>query len=243
MRFGANLLLTPLVLALTVSVGRSELTGKTAENWDMSLILVGRRAEKQCVHSCVYSMQSLQKLGRSLQQLQVWLAMEQSLQQLAKEYLGLCLCHLCLMSPVFLALEGSAPVICTCPSQDQDILALQHKRTALWAALCLFSEMKDATAEHRRAQCLRAKPGTSKALPYCSSLLSHSAHQAALMLQLCLEGTCGRTPAALQQEVKTRADHQPSWAAPALSPALAWLSLGEIQQPAGVLENCRYVVR
>lgn len=119
----------------------------------------------------------------------VWLAMEQSLQQLAKEYLGPCLCHLCLMSPVFLALKGSAPVICACPCQDQEVFPLQHRRTASWAAFCLSSDTNEATAERRRTRRLRVKSGASKALPYCSSLLSQSAHQAALMLQLCLEGT------------------------------------------------------
>lgn len=58
----------------------------------------------------MYFRQSLQKLGRSQQQLQVWLAAEQSLQQLAKEYLGPCLCHLCLMSPVVLAPKDSLPL-------------------------------------------------------------------------------------------------------------------------------------
>lgn len=137
----------------------------------------------------MYFRQSLQKLGKSQQQLQVWLAMEQSLQQLAKEYLGPCLCHLCLMSPVFLALKGSAPVICACPCQDQEVFPLQHRRTASWAAFCLSSDTNEVTAERCRTRRLRLKSGASKALPYCSSLLSQSAHQAALMLQLCLEGT------------------------------------------------------
>lgn len=113
--------------------------------------------------------------------------------------------------------------------------AAQKNCAAFWAAFCLSLEMEDATAELHRTQRLRVKSGTSKALPYCGSLLSQSAHQAALMLQLCLEGTCGRTPAA---------DHQPSRAAPALSPALAWLSLGGIQQPArgsGELQLCSQV--
>lgn len=93
------------------------------------------------------------------------------------------LCHLCLMSPVFLSLKGSAPVICACPCQDQVILALQHTRTALWAACCLSLEM-DATAECCRTQHLRVKSGASKALPCCSSLVLQRAHQTALMLQL-----------------------------------------------------------
>lgn len=46
-RFGANLLLTCLILALTLSVGRPELTGKRAQNWDLGLILVGRIREQK----------------------------------------------------------------------------------------------------------------------------------------------------------------------------------------------------
>lgn len=125
LRFGVNLLLTRLILALTLSVGRSELTGKTAQNWDLSLILVGRIGKQRSsvfIPACTPG----RAYRRSQQQLQVWLAMEQSLQQLAKEYLGPRLCHLCLMSPVLLALKGSAPVIWACPRQDQDILALPY---------------------------------------------------------------------------------------------------------------------
>lgn len=123
MRFGVKLLLTHLILALTLSMGGSELAGKTAQNWDLALILVGRiRKQKSSVLIPVGT--PGRAFGRSQQQLQVWLAVEQSSQQLAKEYLGPCLCHLCLMSPVLLALKGSAPAICACPRQDQDILAL-----------------------------------------------------------------------------------------------------------------------
>lgn len=171
--------------ALTLSVGRSELTGRTAQNWDLSLIVVGRSRKQKSnvlIPACTP--------GRAYRS---WEGPSSSCRS-GCSWSRTHLCHLCLMSPVFLALKGSAPVICACPRQDRVILALQHTRTALWAACCLSLEM-DATAERCRTQRLRVKSGASKALPCCSSLVSQSAHQTALKLQLCLEGTCGRTPA------------------------------------------------
>ena len=47
MRLRVNLLLTCLILAHAQSVGRSELTGKTSHNWDLSLILVGRMRKQK----------------------------------------------------------------------------------------------------------------------------------------------------------------------------------------------------
>lgn len=135
MWLGVNLLLTCLILAHAKSMRRSELTYETPQNLSFIFCRQGEKAEKQCVHSCVYF--SLRKLGRSQQQLQVRLARAAEPTAACPGAPGALPVSAVPNEPSPLGIAGlPAPVICARPCQDQDILPLQYRRTVLWTAFC-----------------------------------------------------------------------------------------------------------